>query len=751
MNRIFIFLLLSVVTYLSNPQDIKAQYLLDSTAVDTSVLLSGLDIPWEMKLGPDGYIYFTERYGRISRVHPDTGVQEVLADISSSVLQIGAAGLLGIALHPSFLDTPFIYVIYTYDVDSSTLYMNERLVRFEFDGSGLINQTTLMDSIGASLFVAGSRLIVGPDRKLYVTTGCTQDFTQAQNLQSKSGKLLRLNLDGTVPQDNPYSGNPVYSLGHRNPQGLDLHNGIIYLAEHGPHNDDEINIIQAKGNYGWPNVEGYCDDTSETQYCIDSMIVEPLYSYIATIGISEVMFYEGNAFPEFENSLLQLSLKNQRIYVVKLDSSGQNILYQNQYFHYEFGRLRDILQMPDGRLFVAGQPPQNDPFNHYIFELKPAGIPTCATPANPDTAISNDTVTFSWDPVPGATQYEIRAKTLPVGEYQKFTYPAGQTSVTYPFVPPGFYGWQVSAKCGTVKSPVSVMEIFKVGIVTPPSSCPIPDPPFTNNIQKTSAQLNWDPVEDAQTHIVRGGIAGSNLNSWLYFDTKSTSNNFIASGLTPGVSYQWQVRAVCDTAAGDSSGWSQVGAFTTLICRIPKPIHSVINTSSSATLYWTPVSNAIFYEIWGKDVNTSSIVKLIRPGSDTSYHVTGLDAQKTYIWSVFTHCDSNRSLISKFALPPDTISGSPKGSSLQGSYFSEFRILPNPNDGRFTITYISTEKVDDVKVHIYDHLGKLVHEELQSGDDFINKHIDLQHLPKGVYMLEIGNDKFAEKRRIVLQ
>src|SRR4030095_1738498 len=119
--------------------------------------------------------------------------------------------------------------------------------------------------------------------KLFVTTGDASNQSLAQSISSPNGKVLRLNLDGTIPADNPVAGNPYWSWGHRNPQGLVYANNILYSSEHGPSNDDEVNIIERGRNYGWPNVQGFCDAGSEPAFCTANNVREPLKAWTPTI------------------------------------------------------------------------------------------------------------------------------------------------------------------------------------------------------------------------------------------------------------------------------------------------------------------------------------------------------------------------------------------------------------------------------------------------------------------------------------
>lgn len=348
-----------------------AQVFIGETEVDTTTIITGLDIPWEIQWGPDNYIWTTERYGRISRIHPETGDQDVILDISGQVYQNGESGLLGMVLHPDFENEPFLYTAYTYTTSGQIF---EKIVRFTYQDGTLTNEFTLLDNIQGNSTHDGCRMIILPDNTLLLTTGDAQNQPAAQNINHLSGKTLRLNLDGTIPDDNPFPGNPVYSFGHRNPQGLFYSpNGIIYSSEHGPSTDDEFNIIEAGQNYGWPNVHGFCNLPAEKDFCDANNVIEPLQAWTPTVAASDIVYYNHSAIPEWENHILMTTLKNKRIYDLELDESGTAVVSQQQFFTNWWGRLRDILVGPDGEIYLAtsGENWSNtNPFTHSIVKIQ---------------------------------------------------------------------------------------------------------------------------------------------------------------------------------------------------------------------------------------------------------------------------------------------------------------------------------------------------------------------------------------------
>ena len=349
---------------------IFAQIFIGETEVDTTTIITGLDIPWEIQWGPDNYIWTTERFGRVSRIHPETGEQDVILDISNAVYQSGESGLLGMVLHPDFENNPNVFMAYTYRPDGQIL---EKIVRYTYEDGQLKNEFILLDNIQGNTTHDGCRMIILPDNTLLFSTGDAQNQPAAQDIESLNGKFLRLNLDGSIPDDNPFAGNPVYSFGHRNAQGLFLaSNGIIYSSEHGPSTDDEFNIVEPGRNYGWPNVHGFCDQPSEQTFCEENDVFEPLAAWTPTVATSDIVYYDHPAIPDWQGHILMTTLKNKRLYDLELDESGTSVVNEEQYFNNWWGRLRDILIGSDGEIYLAtsGSDWSNtEPFTHGIIKI----------------------------------------------------------------------------------------------------------------------------------------------------------------------------------------------------------------------------------------------------------------------------------------------------------------------------------------------------------------------------------------------
>jgi len=200
----------------------------------------------------------TERTGSI-RIVID-GILQAKPYAKIDIVVKGEAGLLGLAIDPHFESNRFLYVYHTY-LNNQGLLRN-RVVRLLDHGTTGEIVKTIIDDIPADRIHNGGRIKFGPDRKLYITTGDADNGPLAQKMDSLAGKILRINPDGSIPTDNPFSGSPVYSYGHRNPQGLAWHpvTGQLFATEHGPVGHDELNIISPGNNYGWPIVSGIVSD-----------------------------------------------------------------------------------------------------------------------------------------------------------------------------------------------------------------------------------------------------------------------------------------------------------------------------------------------------------------------------------------------------------------------------------------------------------------------------------------------------------
>jgi glucose/arabinose dehydrogenase len=220
---------------------------------------------------------------------------------------------------------------------SSNRGASNKLVRMRWDGRVLGAPATLLEEIPGGGIHNGSRIAVGPDRMLYVTTGDAGSSSVAQDRASLGGKVLRLTLDGKPAPDNPF-GNATWSYGHRNGQGLVFHpSGTLYETEQGPSDNDEVNIIRRGANYGWPDAHG----------------TEPIAAWTPTIAICGADLYLSDKIRGWRNSLLATSLKGSTLYRLALSPDGSRITSRETFLGDRYGRLRDVLVAPSGDVFIA--------------------------------------------------------------------------------------------------------------------------------------------------------------------------------------------------------------------------------------------------------------------------------------------------------------------------------------------------------------------------------------------------------------
>ena len=282
----------------------------------------------------DDRIFVTEKDGLIRVIHNNTLLESPLATLRTADVFDG--GLLGIALHPNFSTNHFMYVFMTYE--ENDLLLNKILQITESENK-LVNAKTILDKIPGSSFTNGGFIKFGPDNKLYVGTGTVSDASHLpQDLNSLSGKILRLNDDGTIPSDNPFPNSPVYSLGHRNPQGMTWDdNGNLFVAEFGPEKNDEINLIQAGKNYGWP----------EQQCSGNEKFVDAILCYDPSIEPGGILYYSGETL-DFESSFIMASMRSANLYQVDF---GEGLSSQKSILS-GIGRVRDVVESQDGSLYV---------------------------------------------------------------------------------------------------------------------------------------------------------------------------------------------------------------------------------------------------------------------------------------------------------------------------------------------------------------------------------------------------------------
>lgn len=303
------------------------------TVTAATVVATGLAAPWGIAFLPDGTALVSER---------DTG-RLVCVDATGNVVEMGQleaegsneGGLLGVAVSPTFATDSLAYAYLTTATDN-------RVVRFTLGGAD--EPEVILEGIPAAGVHNGGRIAFGPDGNLYIGTGDANDAALAQDPASLGGKILRVAADGGVPADNPTPGSPVYSLGHRNVQGLTWNAaGQLFATELGQNTFDEVNLITPGGNHGWPTVEG--------EGSVEGFI-DPVATFDpAEASPSGATFLTGGAIPEWEGDLFVAALRGQRLSRLGFGADGA-VTEEEALLEGEFGRLRSAAQAPDGSLWL---------------------------------------------------------------------------------------------------------------------------------------------------------------------------------------------------------------------------------------------------------------------------------------------------------------------------------------------------------------------------------------------------------------
>ena len=316
----------------STPEDPGASAEAGPVEVQTSVLATNLEAPWAVAFLPDGNALVTERdSGRVLSVSPSGETEEVQtlpADGS------GEGGLLGLALSPDYENDGLVYAYYTTAEDN-------RVARFRLGEE----PEPILTGIPVNTYHNGGRISFGPDGLLYVGTGDAGNTASSQDPNAFGGKILRLEPDGSVPADNPFPDNPVYSYGHRNVQGLAWDaEGRLYATEFGQNTYDEVNLIEPGQNYGWPNVEG---EGGEAQGYVDPISTWPT----SEASPSGAAVLTAGEIPQWQGDFFMAALRGERLWRLDLDQNGA-VVGREELLTGQAGRLRHVAQAPDGSLWI---------------------------------------------------------------------------------------------------------------------------------------------------------------------------------------------------------------------------------------------------------------------------------------------------------------------------------------------------------------------------------------------------------------
>ena len=337
---------------------------------EVEVVATGLTVPWALDFAPDGRIFVTERGGNLRVIENGQLRADPVGQVS--VHAVGEGGLMGLALDPDFGDNQWLYVMYTYAEGQQT---RNRISRFTLTDDGFTDEVILVDAIPGARIHNGGRLIIGPEGTLYATTGDAGVPSLAQDMGSLAGKILRLNRDGSVPDDNPFDGSYIYSLGHRNPQGLAFQPGtdVLFSTEHGPTGDlglccrDELNRIVPGGNYGWPYVSG--TDIVDPERAAELDLIDPIFSSgLDTWAPAGAAFYDQGPLSQWQGDLFFGGLRGRHLRRVELGGADDGEHQDDEVLYSEaYGRIRAVRMGPDGYLYFTtsnrdgrGTPAQND-------------------------------------------------------------------------------------------------------------------------------------------------------------------------------------------------------------------------------------------------------------------------------------------------------------------------------------------------------------------------------------------------------
>jgi len=320
-----------------------------------------LQIPWGLTFLPNNDLLVTERSGEIRVIRDDQLLDQKINGVPEVYAQ-GQGGLFEIKLHPNYDSNGWLYISYAAKGEGGG---NTAIMRARLDGFNLVDKEIIFQALpfrsGGNHF--GGHMEFNDEGYLFLSVGERGNRSNAQTLSNQSGKILRLNDDGSIPSDNPFinDGNAspeIFTYGNRNPQGMVVHptTGEIWTHEHGPMGGDEINIIRSGANFGWPEVtygKNY-DGTTITEITSREDVTHPLHYWVPSIAPCGMEFVTSGHYPPWKNSLLVGSLKFR--YIARLELDGEEVVREEKLIE-NLGRIRSITQGPDGLIYVSMESP----------------------------------------------------------------------------------------------------------------------------------------------------------------------------------------------------------------------------------------------------------------------------------------------------------------------------------------------------------------------------------------------------------
>ncbi len=361
---------LCLMVTLCNAQTIAT----DAHRIKITQLTAGLQHPWSLAFLPDGRMLVTERAGRVRVISKDFKLEPAPIEGVPAVAAVGQGGLMDVVLHPKFSENNLIYLSFSAGDNNG---IGTEVARGTLKGNRLDNVQVIfrMQPKLRTGYHFGSRLVFDRDGLLYITLGDRGEMERAQNPGDHNGSVIRIHDDGRVPKDNPFVGKPgwraeKFTLGNRNMQGAALHpqSGLLWTHEHGPQGGDEVNVIRAGVNYGWPIITYGANYGTGTPIGVGTTkdgMAQPLHKWVPSIAPSGMAFYSGDKFPKWRGDLFVGALKDQMLVRLKLD--GEKVVHEERLLKNLLGRIRDVRVGADGLIYLLTDEP-----NGVLARVEPA-------------------------------------------------------------------------------------------------------------------------------------------------------------------------------------------------------------------------------------------------------------------------------------------------------------------------------------------------------------------------------------------